>query len=212
MGILTGALLAGIFGKYFSSWKKSKNLPFQSSDPAALVNAKKIVIIGCSGSGKTYCAFALAKKLHLPIIYLDQYTLKADWKRVPFDDLKIMHHELCTKPVWIMDGAYPKLLEECIDAADAIIFLDIARSVCLWNVIQRAIFDYGKVGEGDPAGCIQKPLSFKTLDFLRWILNFNRNYRKNIITLLEKNKETKLVYSIRLQADIHRFIESIENI
>src|SRR3989338_7021185 len=92
MGILTGALFAGLIG-YFV--KKGKKETFNLENIAQLHQVKKIAVIGCSGSGKTYLSFTLQEKLQLPLIHLDQYAWKPNWEKVDADLFANIHHELC---------------------------------------------------------------------------------------------------------------------
>ena len=176
-----------------------------------LQDVKKIAIIGCSGSGKTYLAFKFHEDLDLPIYHLDQYAWKQNWEKVDFEQLKEIHHELCKKDSWIIEGIYFKLLHERVQAADVVIFLDIPRYQCLWNVIKRAVFNYGQIIPGNPEGCHQQVLSFKFLEFLQWIWNFNRKHRSVIYQALDEFKDSKQIYVIKSMAEMNDFIESLMN-
>ena len=167
---------------------------------------KKIAIIGCAGSGKTYLTLKLAQKVDLPIIHLDQYAWKPNWERIDFEELKKMHHELCKKDAWIMEGIYFKLLRERVEHADVVIFLDMPRSVCLWNVIKRSIFNSGKIIEGNPQGCIQNIFSFKFLEFLQWIWNFKHKHRQDVLNVLEECKNSKQMYVIKSREELNELI------
>ena len=176
-----------------------------------LQDVRKIAIIGCAWSGKTYLAFKLHEELHLPIYHLDQYAWKPNWERVDFEKLKNIHHKLCEKNVWIMEGIYFKLLHERVQAADVVIFLDMPRFVCLWNVIKRSWFNSGKIIEGNPQGCHQRILSSKFLEFLQWIWNFNRKHRSAIYQKLDEFKDLKQIYVIKSVAEMNDFIEKLKN-
>lgn len=173
------------------------------------MKSQKIAIIGCAGSGKTYLTFKLAEKLHLPIYHLDQYAWKPNWERVDFEELKKIHHELCKKDAWIMEGIYFKLLYERVQAADVVIFLDIPRSVCLWNVIKRSLLNSGKVIEGNLQGCAQNIFSFKFLEFLQWIWSFDRKHRPDILDILQDFKQSKQIYVIKSRQEMNKLKEQL---
>jgi adenylate kinase family enzyme len=40
---------------------------------------KKILVLGAPGSGKTFCALELSKKLNIPVYHLDSYYYKSNW-------------------------------------------------------------------------------------------------------------------------------------
>lgn len=204
MGILTGMLLAGIVSKWMS-WRNKKSAISQQ-DIDALKNAHKIAVIGCPGSGKTYLTFALQKKLQLPVYHLDQYAWLPGWQRIDFQELQQVHHQLCQQDSWIMEGIYFKLLSERIACADAIIFLDMPRAVCIKNILKRSISGFGKVLPGDPQGCHQNMFNYKFIDFLSYVWNFNRKHRKHVLDLLECNKDRKQIFVINSRHQLNVFI------
>ena len=77
---LIAGLLIGIIGYFLHFQEKVMKI----KDINKLLQAKKIAVIGCPGSGKTYLTFKLYEKLQLPIIHLDQYAWKPGWERVDF--------------------------------------------------------------------------------------------------------------------------------
>ena len=206
MGILTGALLAGLCGKLLGKRKK-KNIDFE--DVCELRDIKKIAIIGCAGSGKTYTANKLQEKLNISVYHLDQYAWKPGWEKVKIDELRKHHQKLLKKDSWIIEGIYFKLLHERVEASDAVIFLDVPRSVCLWNVIRRSILNSGKIVKGNPEGCTIKIFSFKFVEFLRWIWNFKSKHRSKVLETLNTFKETKQIYIFTSQQNINDFLNKI---
>ncbi|MGZ6250988.1 MAG: AAA family ATPase [Candidatus Chromulinivorax sp.] len=207
MGIITGTLLVGFISKVMSKFKKKKNFIFHDLERFRL--AQKIAVIGCAGSGKTYLSKQLANKLDLPIVHLDQYHWQPGWQRVAEEDFSRKHTQLCQEQAWIMDGIYFRHFHERIQATQAIIFLDMPRRVCLWNVIKRAVLYHGKVQDSDPIGCKQQVFSFKFLEFLGWIWNFHRTTRPLIISELENSKKSKLVFVFTSQEEMNAFLEQL---
>jgi len=206
MGILTGALIAGLCGKFLGKRKK-KNSEFQ--DICNLDDVKKVAVIGCAGSGKTHTAMILQEKLNLPVYHLDQYAWKPGWEKVDIDELRKHHQKLLKKDSWIIEGIYFKLLNERVKASDAIILLDVPRSVCLWNVVKRSVLNSGKVIEGNPEGCTLKIFSFKFVEVLRWIWNFKSKHRPRIIETLNRFKDTKKIYIFTSQQEVNDFLNKI---
>lgn len=204
MGILTGALLVGIFGKFMNSRKKSS---LKQEDIAKLHDAKKIAVIGCAGSGKTFLTLKLQEKLQLPVFHLDQYHWKPNWQRVDEEIFTKAHHDLCVQKLWIIEGIYFRHASERFEHADAIIFLDMPRYVCLWNVIKRSLFNSSKVIEGNPQGCQLNLLNWKFLEFLQWIWNFKSKHRQVILDTLRKIEGEKSVYIITSRTEMNDFLK-----
>ncbi len=172
---------------------------------------KKIAIIGNCGSGKTSLAFQLQEKLKLPLYHLDQYAWRPHWERVDFEQFSEAHSELCKKEEWILEGLYTNLLYQRISHADVVIFLDMPRFFCVWNVLKRAVLNFGKVIPGNPENCKQRIFSFKFLDFLKWVWNFNKRHRQAILCLLNDPEFSgkKQLYIFNSTAKIANFLQNL---
>jgi adenylate kinase family enzyme len=155
---------------------------------------KRIAIIGCAGSGKTTLALKLKEKLSLPLHHLDQYYWKPNWERVDFEAFSKAHDNLCDQNEWIIEGPYLRTLYYRVTCADTIIFLDLPRRTCMWSIIRRSITNYRKVLPGSTANCKQRLFSFKYLEFLHWVWNFNKRYHKSIMQVLSEFAPDKQIY------------------
>jgi adenylate kinase family enzyme len=157
---------------------------------------KKIAIIGCAGSGKTTLALQLKEKLNLPLYHLDQYYWKPQWERTDAETFARAHRELCNQESWIIEGTNTSLLPVRAEAADCIIFLDVPRMTCLFRVLKRSFTHRGEEIEGSPKGCVQRIMSRKYLEFLRWIWNYQAHKRPEILAIL-KQYPHKSIYIVR---------------
>lgn len=165
---------------------------------------KKIAIVGNSGSGKTTLAFQLHKKCNLPLYHIDQYYWGAGWQRPDPEEFKNRYGELCKKDAWIIEGAYIRGFRQRAELADIVIFLDMPRYKCLWRVVRRSIVNWGDVIPGDPHGCKQRLFSFKFLEFLKWIWDFNKKHRKTILAALDEVRGKKPVYVLKSSDEINQ--------
>lgn len=169
----------------------------------------RIAIIGNAGSGKSTLGFELHKKLGIPLYHLDQYQWGPGWQRLDKAEFERKHNELCDLDSWIIDGLGIRFFNYRIARADVIIFLDTPTSTCLWRVIKRAIYNWGKVIPGNSEGCKQHIFTRKFLEFLQWIWNFNKRYRAEILTLLDMAKDQKQVYIVKSAKEAQELVHRI---
>ena len=92
---------------------------------------KRIMIIGCPGSGKSTFARALAPKTGLPLHHLDMMYWNPDRTTKPKEEFRAALREIINLPDWIIDGNYGSTLELRMEACDTVIFL------CLWRDIYK---------------------------------------------------------------------------
>lgn len=168
-------------------------------------HAKRIAVIGNAGSGKS----TLAQKLHaifnLPVIHLDQYFWKPGWVRPDSGEYKKVHDQLCDKEKWIIDGINLKHLEYRIQRADIIIFLNMPRWVCFWNIFKRAFHYYGKETPSSAPGCVER----FDREFLKWVWDFKGKHHPKVTELLNKYRNEKQVYILNAPRQIDAFVAQL---
>jgi adenylate kinase family enzyme len=104
---------------------------------SAIRDARRILVLGSSGSGKTYLSERLAEILGLGVIHLDAHFWRPDERPQPDEKWREIVSSLCRREAWIMDGTYERSLDLRIPRADAIIVLECAPNRCLAHVIER---------------------------------------------------------------------------
>jgi len=161
---------------------------------------ERVLVIGCSGAGKTHFSLRLAEKTGLPLVHLDEHFWQAGWVAREPKDWRQRISALMAEPRWIMDGNYTGSLEQRLPAADTVFFLDLPRRVSLISVILRTIASYGRTRYGVAAGCGER---FE-LEFFAFIWNFHRIQRPRLTAAL-KNFGGKVV-TFRSRAEIEAWL------
>ena len=98
---------------------------------------KKIIVIGCSGSGKTTFAEKLCRVTGLDLFYLDAIWHKPDRTHISRDEFDERLGEILSQDAWIIDGNYSRTLERRIAACDTVFFFDLPVEVCLEGAVSR---------------------------------------------------------------------------
>ena len=98
---------------------------------------KKILVIGCPGSGKSTFARRLRDLSGLPLYYLDQIWHKPDRTTVSRPEFDAALGEILAQDTWIIDGNYSRTLERRIAACDTVFLMDYPTEVCLAGAAAR---------------------------------------------------------------------------
>jgi len=155
---------------------------------------KKIIVIGCPGSGKSTFAKKLHNVLGIPLCHLDMLYWNADRTTVERSVFLERLAVVMEKPQWIIDGNFSSTMELRMQACDTVFFLDYPLEVCISGVEERR----GKVRDDIP--WIETE---EDLEFTEFIKNFGMQSRPQIIELLSKYPDKKIyIFKTRREADL----------
>ena len=98
---------------------------------------KKIIVIGCPGSGKTTFSVRLGRALGLPLFHLDAIWHKPDRTHISREEFDARLGDLLRQDSWIIDGNYSRTAERRIAACDTVILFDLPTEVCLAGAVAR---------------------------------------------------------------------------
>lgn len=147
---------------------------------------KKVLVIGCPGSGKSTLSRALQKRTQLPLFYLDRMNWNPDRTTVEREVFRKRLQAVLQQEEWIIDGNYASTMELRLQACDTVIFLDYPTQVCLDGVRERQ----GKSRPDMPWIETQEDS-----EFIEFIERYHQESRPQVMQLLEKYADKKNGYS-----------------
>lgn len=154
---------------------------------------KKVMVIGCPGSGKSTFSRALQKRTNLPLFYLDRMNWKPDRTTVEREVFLARLQAVLQQEEWIIDGNYASTMELRLRACDTVIFLDYPTQVCLDGIRER---------QGKPRPDMPWVETQEDEEFLDFIKRYNRESRPQVMQLLEQYADkTRIILSSREEAD-----------
>ena len=141
---------------------------------------KRVLVIGCGGSGKSTFAQRLAQKTRLPVIHLDTLYWKPGWTETPRAQWQQMIRQLTAEDAWIMDGNYGGSLDLRLAQCDTVILLDMPTLTCLSRVLKRRLGFHGRSRPDMAPGCPER----LGVGFAWWILTYRRRRLPGILRKL----------------------------
>lgn len=175
------------------------------SDDAVKNGMKKISIIGSGGAGKSTLARKLEAKIGIPVYHLDALYWKPGWVKTEREAWCGLQEEICRKDTWILDGNYGATLDIRLKHSDTIIFIDINRYLCLARVLWRSFKSYRKTRPDMPVGCLEQ----FDLQFFRWILDYPKTKRPEILRRLEALSAEKTIVILTSPKAVKQFLHNL---
>lgn len=113
-------------------------MPHASFDD--LRNARRILLHGVTGSGKSTAALAIGKARGLPVHLVDEeFGWLPNWVQRPVDDMRRLAAEAAAEPEWVFDSTYGTFRDLVEPRAEVIVGLDYPRWLSLWRLIRRTL-------------------------------------------------------------------------
>lgn len=155
---------------------------------------KRVIVIGCPGSGKSTFSKSLHKITNIPLLHLDMIFWNSDKTTVEKTVFLEKLSKALQKDEWIIDGNYASTMELRMNACDTVIFFDYPVDICLDGInkrkgIPRSDIPWIESGEDD-------------VEFVEFIKNYNSQSRPEVMKLLDKYLYKNIfIFSNRSQAE-----------
>jgi adenylate kinase family enzyme len=154
---------------------------------------KKIIVIGCPGSGKSTFSKKLNSITRIPLFHLDMMFWNDDKTTVERSVFIHRLSEAMKQSEWIIDGNYASTLEIRLKECDTVIFLDYPLNTCLEGIRER---------RGKKRSDIPWIETEEDSEFIEFIEKFAEESRPQIIEALNKNtKKNVIILKTRKDAD-----------
>lgn len=109
---------------------------------------RRIMVLGLTNSGKSTLAVALAEKLDVPAIHLDQLRHRpySDWEARPDAEFAALHDEVIQGEAWVIDGSYSMVMPQRVARATGIVVLTDSLAIRYRRYFIRTLFQPERAG------------------------------------------------------------------
>ncbi|MBQ8249953.1 MAG: adenylate kinase [Clostridia bacterium] len=145
---------------------------------------KKVIVIGCPGSGKSRLSREMHKITGLPLYHLDMMFWRADRTTVPREEFRAELRRVIDTDEWIIDGNYGSTMQMRMEACDTVIFLDFPTDVCLAGIEER---------RGKPRDDMPWIESDEDAEFAEFVRSYNSQSRPRVMELLYKYSSKEII-------------------
>lgn len=160
---------------------------------------KKIIIIGNGGAGKSTLSLKLGRLLGISVTHLDLITFSKTGEPLGIEQMREKLYEVLKNDEWIIEGwSYQTTMQERIDNADTIIYLDYPLWFCYWNALKRQI---KSTFHSDPFSPLTTSLWRKTLVIAKAIWRVHKIHIPQLENMLS-HVEGKYLYCFHSRGEL----------
>ena len=173
------------------TWHTASEIPDIPQEPPKI--GRKIIVLGCSGSGKSTFSKKLRKATGLPLVHLDNIWWKPDRTHISREDFDRKLAEILKGDKWIVDGDYSRTYEVRFKACDTVIFLDYSFEECMNGIKKRVGKKRTDIPWTEPA---------LDPELVKLVKNYEKDNRPVVLSLIEKySVKNTIVFKTRAEAD-----------
>lgn len=140
---------------------------------------KKVAIVGCGGSGKSYLARELGGILDAPVTHLDAVFFDEDWNPLSMEDFAAAQRDLVAQPTWVIDGNYNSTLQVRLEACDTVVLMDVSTPAALWGIVSRQI----RHGAGHKGNGVHNRIHWGVI---KYVATYRRRMRPRVMAKIEE--------------------------
>lgn len=172
-----------------------------------LRTARRVLVFGCSGGGKSTLSQKLSHTLGLRYVSMDREVFwLPDWDWRPRLEQRRLIESIVAEDRWIIDGNNPKSLDLRLPRADIALWVRIPRWLCLWSVVKRGVVYRGRTRPDMAPGCLEK---IPDWEFIAYVWNFERDDVPEFIEGFRLHGRSVPIIQFRTRAEMSRLLQKL---
>jgi adenylate kinase family enzyme len=175
---------------------------------------RRVAVVGCIGAGKSTVGRVLAECLGLEVVHLDRLWWQPGHHKItgaqtvathtmPGHEFRQLEAKLAAREAWVIDGGVANI-DLRLARADTVVFLDLPRWVCTWQLLKR----HNRSRPDYPEG-VQEGIGWLWL-LIRWIWKtWPTERRPVVLAAIEEHAGEAAVFRLRTGRAVRAFLDRL---
>jgi adenylate kinase family enzyme len=169
-------------------------------------NADRILVIGCSGGGKSTLSQKIARRFGLAYVSIDRDVLwLPGWVQREKPEQHRLIAEFAAGERWIMDGTNTSTFDIRVPRSDLVIWVRMPRWLCICGILGRWMRSRGRVRPEMAPGCPEK----MEWQFLRFVWTWEKVYHPRVLAGLAAHAADKPVLMLKSRREMRDLLDLV---
>jgi adenylate kinase family enzyme len=170
-------------------------------------HAERILVVGCSGGGKSTLAQRIARRFALTYISNNRDVLwLPGWVQREGSEQRRIIEELIRQERWIMDGTSTSTFDIRVPRSDIVIWVRMPRAVNVWGILSRWLKYIGRTRPEMAPGCPER----MDWEFFRFVWTWEREFAPLVLAGLEQHAGGKPVLMLKSRRRMRELLDLLE--
>ncbi|MBB3453285.1 adenylate kinase family enzyme [Rhizobium sp. BK313] len=169
-----------------------------------LKTAKRVLVMGCSGGGKSTLSQKICSRQDLPYVSMDRefFWLPGWVKREKAEERALIAAKVAEER-WLIDGTAPSSFDLRLPRTEFILWVRMPRWLCMWGALSRALRWLGRSRPDMAPGCPERI----DWEFLRYIWDWERKFAPKVLAGLAQHGPDVPVLQLKSRGEMRQLLD-----
>ncbi|HEX8047830.1 AAA family ATPase [Rhizobium sp.] len=178
-----------------------------SSIAEAVIRLKatdRVLVMGCSGGGKTTLSQKICARLDLPYVSMDrEFFWLPGWVKRDKAEERALIAAKVAEARWLIDGTAPSSFDLRLPRTELVLWVRMPRWLCMWGALSRAVQWLGRSRPDMAPGCRERIDG----EFLRYIWDWERKFAPKVLAGLAQHGSHVPVFQLKSRGEMRQLLD-----
>ncbi|TRB25633.1 AAA family ATPase [Rhizobium rhizogenes] len=167
----------------------------------------RILVMGCSGGGKTTLSRKICARTNLPYVSMDrEFFWLPGWVKRDKAEERALIAAKVAEECWLIDGTAPSSFDLRLPRTELVLWVRMPRWLCMWGAPSRAVRWLGRSRPDMAPGCRERI----DREFLRYIWDWERKFAPKVLAGLAQHGPDIPVFQLKSRGEMRQLLDLLD--